>query len=112
MSSPMSTQVANTTVTKEQVIQALKQVHDPEIPVNIYELGLVYEINIYPLNDVHVLMTLTSPSCPAAEQIPSQAEVNIRAIEGVNDVKVDITFEPPYDPKMMSEEAKLTLGFL
>lgn len=108
----MAGRVAVDTITKEQVVQALKQVHDPEIPVDIYELGLIYEINIYPVNNVHVLMTLTSPSCPAAEQIPGQAEANIRAVEGVNDVSVEITFEPPYDPKMMSEEAKLTLGFL
>lgn len=97
---------------KEQVKQALQAVHDPEIPVNIYELGLIYEITIYPVNNVHVLMTLTSPSCPAAEQIPGQAEANIRAIEGVNDVQVEITFDPPYSTDMMSESAKLTLGFL
>ena len=108
----MADPVTVTTITKEQVIQALKQVHDPEIPVDIYELGLIYEISIYHINNVHVLMPLTSPSCPAAEQLPGQAETNIRAIEGVNDATVEITFEPPYDPKMMSEEAKLTLGFL
>ena len=106
------TQAADTTVTKEQVIAALKQVHDPEIPVNIYELGLIYEITIYPMNNVHVLMTLTSPSCPAAELIPGQAETNIRAISGVNDVAIELTFDPPYSPDRMTEEAKLTLGFL
>ena len=108
----MAQPAAHTTITEAQVIQALKQVHDPEIPVDIYELGLIYEINLYPVNNVHVLMTLTSPSCPAAEQIPSQAETNLRALDGINDVSVEITFDPPYDPKMMSEEAKLTLGFL
>ncbi len=108
----MAQPAAHTTLTEAQVIQALKQVHDPEIPVDIYELGLIYEINLYPVNNVHVLMTLTSPSCPAAEQIPSQAETNLRALDGINDVSVEITFDPPYDPKMMSEEAKLTLGFL
>jgi len=97
---------------KEQVIEAIQQVHDPEIPVNIYELGLIYEINIYPLHNVHILMTLTSPNCPAAEIIPGQVESNIRAIEGVNEVQVEITFDPPYHPDMMTEAAKLTLGFL
>ena len=108
----MTEEVAKTDITKEQVVQALKQVYDPEIPVDIYELGLIYEITIYPVNNVHILMTLTSPSCPAAELIPSQAETSVRALEGVNDVKVTLTFEPPYSQTMMSEEAKLTLGFL
>lgn len=103
---------SNVHVTKEQVIQALKQVYDPEIPVDIYELGLIYEITIYPINNVHVLMTLTSPSCPAAELIPSQVETSIRALPGVEDVQVALTFEPPYSQEMMSEAAKLTLGFL
>lgn len=108
----MTEEVAKTDITKEQVVQALKQVYDPEIPVDIYELGLIYEITIYPVNNVHIVMTLTSPSCPAAELIPSQAETSVRALEGVNDVKVTLTFEPPYSQTMMSEEAKLTLGFL
>lgn len=97
---------------KAQVIEAIKQVHDPEIPVNIYELGLIYEVNIYPMNNVHVLMTLTSPSCPAAEFIPSQVESNVSAIEGVNEVQVELTFDPPYSTDRMSEAAKLELGFL
>lgn len=97
---------------RAQIIEAIKQVHDPEIPVNIYELGLIYEVNIYPVNNVHILMTLTSPNCPAAEFIPSQVESNIRAIEGVNEVQVEITFEPPYSTDRMSEAAKLELGFL
>lgn len=100
------------TVSKEQVVQALKQVQDPEIPVDIYELGLIYEITIYPINNVHVVMTLTSPSCPAAELIPGQAEASIRALEGVQDVHIELTFDPPYDQSRMSEEAKLALGFL
>jgi FeS assembly SUF system protein len=99
-------------ISREQVIQALKQVYDPEIPVDIYALGLIYEITIYPLNNVQVLMTLTSPSCPAAEMIPGQVEASIKAIEGVNEVQVALTFEPPYSQTMMSEEAKLALGFL
>jgi FeS assembly SUF system protein len=101
-----------TNVNKEQVIQALREVHDPEIPVDVYALGLIYEITIYPVNNVHVLMTLTSPSCPAAELIPGQVEASIRAIGGVNEVQVELTFDPPYSQEMMSEEAKLVLGFL
>jgi len=108
----MADQATNNGSLKDQVIQALKQVYDPEIPVDIYELGLIYEINVYPLDNVHILMTLTSPSCPAAELIPSQVESSIRAIAGVNDVKVELTFEPPYSTEMMSEQAKLALGFL
>jgi len=99
-------------ISKEQVIEALKQVYDPEIPVDIYALGLIYEIIIYPMNNVQVIMTLTSPSCPAAELIPGQVETSVREIKGVNDVQVTITFEPPYSQEMMSEEAKLALGFL
>lgn len=97
---------------KEKVVQAIKTVYDPEIPVDVYELGLIYEINLYPVNNVYVLMTLTSPSCPSAEVIPGEIEQKIKAIEGINDVKVEITFDPPYSQDMMSEAAKLELGFL
>jgi FeS assembly SUF system protein len=97
---------------QEQVLQTLKTVYDPEIPVDIYELGLIYEINIYPVNNVYVLMTLTSPSCPSAEVIPEEVEQKLRAIPGVNEVKVQVTFDPPYSQEMMSEAAKLELGFL
>ena len=108
----MAKKIESMDVSKSQVIEVLKQVYDPEIPVDIYSLGLIYEITIYPVNNVQVLMTLTSPSCPAAELIPGQVETNIREIEGVNDVQVELTFEPPYSQEMMSEEAKLALGFL
>ena len=97
---------------RDKVMAALKTVYDPEIPVDIYELGLIYEINVYPVNNVFVLMTLTSPSCPSAEVIPSEVEQKIRAIEGVNEVKVEVTFDPPYSQDMMSEAAKLELGFM
>jgi len=97
---------------KDKVLAAIKTVYDPEIPVDIYELGLIYEINIYPVNNVYVLMTLTSPSCPSAEVIPGEVEQKLKTIEGVNDVKVEITFDPPYSQDMMSEAAKLELGFL
>lgn len=97
---------------KEKVLAAIKTVYDPEIPVDIYELGLIYEISVFPVNNVFVLMTLTSPSCPSAEVIPGEVEQKIKTIEGVNDVKVEITFDPPYSQDMMSEAAKLELGFL
>ena len=95
-----------------KIVQAIKSVYDPEIPVDVYELGLIYEINVYPVNNVYILMTLTSPSCPSAEAIPSEVEQKVKGIEGINDVKVEITFDPPYAQDMMSEAAKLELGFL
>lgn len=97
---------------QEKVLLAIKTIYDPEIPVDIYELGLIYEINIYPVNNVYVLMTLTSPSCPSAEVIPGEVEQKLREIEGVNEVKVEVTFDPPYSQDMMSEAAKLELGFM
>lgn len=97
---------------QEKVLAAIKTVYDPEIPVDIYELGLIYEVNIYPINNVYIQMTLTSPSCPSAEVIPGEVEQKVKAIDGVNDVKVEITFDPPYSQDMMSEAAKLELGFL
>jgi FeS assembly SUF system protein len=97
---------------KEKVVQALKMVYDPEIPVDVYELGLIYEINIFPVNNVFILMTLTSPACPAAEMIPGDVEAKVKAIPEVNDVTVEITFDPPYTQDMMSDVAKLELGLL
>ena len=97
---------------KEQVVMALKSVYDPEIPVDVYELGLIYDIKIFPVNNVYVLMTLTSPSCPSAGEIPGEIEQAVRNIEGVNDVSVELTFDPPYTQDMMSEVAKLELGFM
>jgi FeS assembly SUF system protein len=97
---------------KDKVIAAIKTVYDPEIPVDVFELGLIYEINVYPVNNVYVLMTLTSPSCPSAEVIPGEIEQKIKGVEGINDVKVEITFDPPYSQDMMSEAAKLELGFM
>ncbi|MBK6264779.1 SUF system Fe-S cluster assembly protein [Marivirga sp. S37H4] len=97
---------------RDKVMEAIKSVYDPEIPVDIYELGLIYEVNVYPVNNVYVLMTLTSPSCPSAEEIPGEVEMKVKAIEGVNDVKVELTFDPPYSQEMMSEAAKLELGFM
>lgn len=108
----MSTSENDVLALKEDIIRAIKNVFDPEIPVDVYELGLIYEINILPVNNVEVIMTLTSPSCPAAESIPSEVEANVRAVNGVNDVNIELTFDPPYATDMMSEEAKLELGFM
>jgi len=97
---------------KEKVLDAIKRVFDPEIPVDVYELGLIYEINIFPVNNVYVLMTLTSPACPSAEAIPDEIKQRIEEVEGVGKVDVEVTFDPPYETDMMSEAAKLELGFM
>ena len=107
-----NTPETNSDELRDKVVKAIKSIYDPEIPVDVYELGLIYEVNLYPINNVYVLMTLTSPSCPSAEVIPGEIEMAIKAIEGVNDVKVEVTFDPPYSQDMMSEAAKLELGFL
>lgn len=95
---------------KEKVIDAIKTIYDPEIPVNIYELGLIYRIDITPANDVHVDMTLTAPACPVAGELPIQVEKRIALIPEVNTAKVDIVWEPQWTKEMMSEAAKLELG--
>lgn len=97
---------------KEEVIEKIKTVFDPELPVNIWELGLIYEVNIVPINNVQVIMTLTAPSCPAAQTLPHDVDQKIREVEGINDVFVEITWTPAWNKEMMSEEAKLELGFL
>lgn len=97
---------------KERVVKAIKEVYDPEIPVDVYELGLIYDLKVFPVNNIYVLMTLTSPSCPSAGSLPGEVEQKIREVEGVNDVSVELTFDPPYSTEMMSEEAKLELGFM
>ena len=94
---------------EERVKDVLKTCYDPEIPVNIYELGLIYEVKVNEGNDVHVKMSLTSPACPVAETLPLEVEQKIKAIPDVNSAKVEITFEPPWNKDMMSEEAKLEL---
>jgi FeS assembly SUF system protein len=97
---------------KTEIIAKLKTVYDPEIPVDIYELGLIYEINVDLEGNVKIVMTLTSPSCPAAEEIPADIENKVKSLEQVKDLSVQITFDPPWDKDMMSEEAQLELGFL
>ncbi len=95
---------------KQKVIDVLKTVYDPEIPVDIYELGLVYTVDIAADNTVGITMTLTSPACPVAESLPPEVEQKVSAIDGVSGAKVEITWEPPWSPEMMSEAARLTLG--
>jgi FeS assembly SUF system protein len=100
-------------VLKKKVIDCLQTIYDPEIPVSIYELGLVYEAEVLPpYNNVQIVMTLTAPSCPSAQDIPVEVEQKVRAIEGVNEVIVIVTWDPPWDSDMMSETAKLELGLL
>ena len=97
---------------KEKVIEKLQTIYDPEIPVSIYELGLIYEISILPINNVQIVMTLTAPSCPAAQTIPVEVDQRLREIEGVNDVHVAVTWTPAWNKSMMSEAAQLELGFM
>ena len=96
----------------EKVIEKLQTIFDPEIPVSIYELGLIYEINILPINNVQIVMTLTAPGCPAAQTLPVEVDQKLREIEGINDVHVAVTWNPPWDKTMMSEVAQLELGWL
>lgn len=95
-----------------QVVAALRTCYDPEIPVDIYELGLVYGVTVAPGGAVHVRMTLTAPSCPAAQELPAEVERAVRAVPGVTDARVEIVFDPPWDPGRMSEAARLKLGLL
>ena len=97
---------------QNDAISVLKTIYDPEIPVDIYELGLIYEIKVSPGGNMVVVMTLTSPACPVAGTLPGEVEGKLKGIAGVNDVKVDLTFDPPWSQELMSEEAKLELGFL
>ena len=97
---------------EENIIAALKEIYDPEIPVDIFELGLIYEVKIKADGFVEVDMTLTSPNCPVAESLPVDVKNKVESVEGVNEAKVNIVFDPPWDKDMMSEEAQLELGFL
>ena len=97
---------------KDKVIAEIKKIYDPEIPVNIYELGLIYDIIVDDKNNVKIDMTLTSPNCPAAEILPMEIEFATRAVEGVNGVKVTLTFNPPWNPDAISDEGKYQMGIL
>ena len=97
---------------EQKIINVLKAIFDPEIPVDIYELGLIYEIKISDLFNVEIIMTLTSPNCPVAESMPKEVEDKVGEVHGVKSSKVNIVFDPPWDKDMMSEEAKLDLGMI
>jgi FeS assembly SUF system protein len=97
---------------EQKIISVLETVYDPEIPVNIYELGMIYDIKIKNEADVVIIMTLTSPACPVAESLPGEVREKIKGIDEVNEVNVELVWDPPWNKDMMSEEAKLNLGFL
>ena len=99
-------------VLKEDVISAIRECYDPEIPVNIYDLGLIYDVAVSEESRVDLLMTLTSPHCPVAEILPEQVKSRVSQVEGVDEVELELTWDPPWNPDMMSEDAKLELGFL
>lgn len=101
-----------TDVLRDKVIDVIRSIYDPEIPVNIYDLGLIYRVDILPINNVQITMTLTAPSCPAAQSLPVEVDQKVRVLQGVNDVHVQVTWDPPWDKSMMSEEAQLELGWL
>lgn len=94
----------------DDVIAALRKVYDPEVPVNIYDLGLIYEASTDEAGAAYIRMTLTAPNCPVAGSLPREVEHRVRAVQGVTDVKVELTFDPPWSPERMSQAAKLTLG--
>ncbi|MBN2366227.1 MAG: SUF system Fe-S cluster assembly protein [Calditrichaeota bacterium] len=97
---------------EEKIVEIIKTCYDPEIPVDIYELGLIYDIAIDQKNVAHIKMTLTSPACPVAGTLPAEVEEKVRSVEGISDAKVRIVWDPPWTPDMMSDEAKLELGFM
>ncbi len=99
-------------ILQDRIIQVLKTIHDPEIPVDIYELGLIYSIDIDDNNDVLIVMTLTAPNCPVADNLPLEVEEAVKRTEGVNNVQIQLTFEPAWSPEKISDEAKLALGLL
>ena len=96
----------------EKIVRVIKTIYDPEIPVDIYELGLIYDVFVNEDNEVKILMTLTSPNCPVAESLPMEVEEKVKSIDAIKDVEVEITFDPPWTQDLMSEEAKLELGML
>lgn len=108
----MSENTLDTQELGEKVVNVLKTIFDPEIPVDIYELGLIYDVFVNEDRDVKILMTLTTPNCPVAETLPVEVEEKVKSLNEVNDAEVEITFDPPWTRDLMSEEAKLELGFL
>lgn len=105
-------QTQDTDALREKIVDVLRSIYDPEIPVNIYEIGLIYSVDIDSANAVNIRMTLTSPACPAAGTLPGEVEDKARRVAGVTDVKVDLVWDPTWSPAMMSETAKLQLGML
>lgn len=97
---------------KSKVIEVLNSIYDPEIPVNIWELGFIYKLEVSATNDVYILMTLTAPNCPVAESLPMEVQTRVSMIPGVGKVTVDVTFDPPWEMEMMTEAAKLELGLI
>lgn len=108
----MSEKTIDPNLLGEKIVKELKQVFDPEIPVDVYELGLIYDVLINEDYEVKILMTLTSPNCPVAESLPKEVEDKVKSIDEVKDAEVEITFDPPWTKDLMSEEAKLELGFM
>ena len=108
----MSEKTVDPNLLGEKIVKELKQVFDPEIPVDVYELGLIYDVFINEDCEVKILMTLTSPNCPVAESLPKEVEDKVKSIDEVKDAEVEITFDPPWTKDLMSEEAKLELGFM
>jgi FeS assembly SUF system protein len=108
----MSENTLDTQELGEKVVTVLKTIYDPEIPVDIYELGLIYDVFVNEDRDVKILMTLTTPNCPVAETLPVEVEEKVKSLNEVNEAEVEITFDPPWTQDLMSEEAKLELGFL
>ena len=97
---------------ENRIIEVIKTIYDPEIPVNIYELGLIYDVNVNDENMVKILMTLTTPNCPVAESLPQEVKDKVKSLDQVSDVELEMTFDPPWNKELRSDEAKLDLGFL
>jgi FeS assembly SUF system protein len=102
----------NETVIEAEVMDALRTCYDPEIPVNIYDLGLIYDVHVDQAGVADIKMTLTSPHCPAVQSLPAEIETKVKALNGITDVKIDLVWEPPWDPSKMSEAARLQLGMM
>lgn len=108
----MAEETLDTDKIGEEIVRVLKTIYDPEIPVDIYELGLIYDVYVNEDKDVRIIMTLTSPNCPVAESLPQEVKEKVKSLDELNEVEVELTFDPPWSQDIMSEEAKLELGML